>query len=74
MISDGDKQIKPLERKTKKTGNNMFIFKQFFSTFWIRCSFSFNNGFDKILLDYGYNFLPYIGCFFYFLYFITKIK
>ncbi len=75
MDSDGDKQIDEIQRKTfeKKISYILFVYEQFFSAIWVRCSIFIDNGIDRFVLDYGRNFLPYIGCFFYILYFITKI-
>lgn len=41
---------------------------------WIRRIIQSYTGLDAFLLDYGFNFLPYIGIFFYFAYIVTKIS
>lgn len=57
----------------RKISNNIFIFVQFFSTLWVRCIIQNSYGTNKFLLDYGYNFLPYIGILSYIIFIITKI-
>lgn len=38
---------------------------------WLRPSIQDHNGLDRFLLDYGFNFLPYIGFFIYFVLLLT---
>lgn len=75
MSMDGDsikddKQSKVIERKDS---NNLPFPLQFFSTIWLRWSVRGNNEMDRFLLDYGLNFLPYIGIILYSVFIITKI-
>lgn len=57
----------------EKDSDPLLIFKQFFSTIWIRCIVQDRNGLDKILLDSGYSILLYISIISYVIFFIDKI-
>lgn len=80
MDPDGEKNNALLENENdtdcffkKKIIDNISFSFQFFSSIWIRRYFRTDNEMDRILLDYGFNFLPYIGMFFYVILFFSKI-
>ena len=64
---EGDKRT-----EQEKDSDPLLIFKQLFSTIWIRCFIQKRDGFDKIILDSGYSFLLYIGIISYIIFFIIK--
>ena len=47
--------------KQKKNSNAMFSALHVLQPFRVRCSIQDDNGIDRFLLDYGFNFLPYIA-------------
>ena len=57
----------------EKDSDPLLIFKQLFSTIWIRCIVQDRNGLDKILLDSGYSILLHISIISYVIFFIDKI-
>ena len=80
MDPDGEKNIPLSENENdpdcffkKKNINDISFSFQFFSSVWIRRYFCVDNEMDGILLDYGFNFLPYIGMLFYSILFFSKI-
>lgn len=64
----GTKPIKKTKKNDEKSKNKIIGYKpissQLFPTVWLRRPFRVNNEMDRFLLDNGYNFLFYIGCFF----------
>jgi hypothetical protein len=63
--TEADKQISP-----SKIENNKPNVSNFFSTIWLRRPICVNNEVDRFLLDYGFNFLFYIGSFLWLLFLI----
>jgi hypothetical protein len=67
------------EDSEKNKGVTTVVFKRHFvnvinvlSTFWVRYNICDNNEYDRILLNYRSNFLPYFGGILYLIYFITE--
>lgn len=67
---EADSGTKPLfienhDRESKEQiCSDKSILGKLFPTVWIRRPFCVNNEVDRILLDNGYSFLFYFGCFF----------
>ena len=59
-------------RKEKQACCGKPIFGKFFPTVWLRRPLQINNGVDRVLLDSGYNFLLYFGCFFWALFLLLR--
>ena len=57
----------------EKDSDPLLIFKQLFSTIWIRCFIQNRDGLDGIVLDSGYSILLYISIISYVLFFIIEI-
>ena len=57
----------------EKDSDPLLIFKQLFSTIWIRCFIQKCDGLDGFLLDSGYGILLYISVFSYIIFFIGEI-
>lgn len=55
----------------RKDSDPLLIFKQLFSTIWLRCLIQDNNGLEWFLLDHGYRILFYIGIVSYLILFLT---
>jgi hypothetical protein len=47
--------------KQKQTSNILFATFNVFQPVWVRCIVQNDDGINGFLLDYGFNFLPYIG-------------
>lgn len=47
--------------KQKKISNWLSSVMYVLQPFRIRCAFQDGDGLNKFLLDYGFNFLPYVG-------------
>lgn len=54
--NEADKQIQQI-----KIANHKPNVGYLFSTFWLRCPIRLDNEIDWFLLDYGFNFLLYLG-------------
>lgn len=48
----------------EEVGHDLSISRHFFLPIWIRRTIQADNDLDGFLLDYGFNFLPYIGIIF----------
>lgn len=53
-----------IKAKTQRHGTNAGHILQ---PSWIRCAFQMGYGYDRFLLDYGRNFLPYVSGIIYFI-------
>ena len=65
--SDANKTINNTERNIPDVSNVLLAI-------WLRCNFCDHNEIYKFVLDYGCNFLPYIGVIFYILFYITILS
>ena len=68
---DGDRCSK--QKNTRQIINNSINDGNVFQPSWIRRLIQSSDGLDKFILDYGFNFLPYISLLFYIILFIKKI-
>lgn len=60
------------QENKKKIGNGMLNFSNIFQPVWIRRSISTNNELDRVLLDYGFNFLLPFGLLLWIVFFIVS--
>jgi hypothetical protein len=58
--------------KQRKISDSKFNFGDVFQSVRVRRSFQRGNDIDRFLLDYGYNFLPYIAIISWIIFFIVK--
>ena len=72
MDSDSSKRKK--KKLTKKGKNANSHTSDFFQPSWVRCPISSDNDLDRVILDYGCNFLWYIGLAIWTLFFVIKIS
>lgn len=68
---ESDKR-KETEGEKSKDGDPLPYVGNVFSTIWLRCTIQTNNGLDKFLLDYGYNFLLPVGSFIWIVFLLFK--
>jgi hypothetical protein len=68
---DGDRCSK--QKNTRQIINNYINDGNVFQPSWIRRLIQSSDGLDRVILDYGFNFLPYISLLFYIILFIKKI-
>jgi hypothetical protein len=73
MDTDKRNEYKKVFFYKRKNGNNITFPVQFFSAIRIRWTVRNDNELNRFLLDYGCNFLPYIGFISYIIFLIEKI-
>jgi hypothetical protein len=65
--------MEPTDQYDKKEdSDNLPIFRNIFLPIWIRRFIQARNGVDRLLLDYGWNFLPVVGVISWLLFFIIQ--
>lgn len=73
MDTDKRNEPKKFNLNKEEDGNNISFPIQFFPTIRVRWPICNDNELNRFLLDYGCNFLPYIGILSYIIFFIEKI-
>lgn len=69
---DPDSLRQSQSEQQQQNSNNMSNVFDVFPTTRIRCSIFTYNEFDRFLLDYGCNFLPYISLFSWFIFLLLQ--
>lgn len=69
-MDDGDSKILTLVER--KQSSDSLDAGDILPPFWVRRSIRFNYEVDGFLLDYGFRFLPIVGCIFWILFLLAK--
>jgi hypothetical protein len=64
---EGDSSHK---QNDKESSNPMPYLGNLFQSLWLRCTFRVDNEVDRVLLGYGFNFLPSFGIIFWLIFLI----
>lgn len=74
MDPDVNKQLNEIRIKIlKQSFNSLPNAGDVFQSTWLRRAFQTSNGLDRILLDYGLNFLPSVGILSWCLFLLEKV-